>query len=247
MSPSIRYEGWDARVAIVTGGASGFGLATAQALAATGAYVESWDLDNRAIDGVSTRKVDISDPQQVMQAVAAVAQDLGGIDIFVNNAGIPGPVAACEDYPLDAWNRVLDINLSGPFYCCRAVIPVMKRAGYGRIVNIASMAGKEGTLNNAAYVAAKAGIIGLTKALGKELAQSGIIANAVAPAVFDTPFARAVEAKDPAFIAKLKALIPMARVGRVDEFAALVLWLASEQCSFTTGFTFDLSGGRATY
>jgi 3-oxoacyl-[acyl-carrier protein] reductase len=243
----VSYHGWDGRVAVVTGGSSGFGLAIAQALLATGATVEVWDLQAPPDLALGFRRLDVSDEAAVSAGIAAVVAQTGRLDILVNNAGIPGPVAACQDYPLDAWHRVMGINLDGVFYCCRAAIPVMVRAGHGRIVNISSMAGKEGTINNMAYVAAKAGVIGMTKALGKELAKTGVIVNAIAPAVFDTPFAREVEARDPEFVGKLRALIPMGRIGRVEELAALVLWLASSQCSFTTGFTFDLSGGRATY
>ena len=220
----------------------------AQALFGTGATVEVWDLQPPPDPALRFRQVDVSDEAAVSAGLAAVTADFGRLDILVNNAGIPGPVAACQDYPLDAWHRVMGINLHGVFYCCRRGDPGDGEGG-GTAGSSTSprWRARRGRSTTWPIVAAKAGVIGMTKALGKELAKTGVIVNAIAPAVFDTPFAREVEARDPAFVGKLRALIPMGRIGRVEELAALVLWLASNQCSFTTGFTFDLSGGRATY
>jgi len=221
------------RHAIVTGGAQGIGAAIAKRLQAGGARVTLWDLDG-------SPKVDVSDPASIANAL----KDSGKIDILVNNAGIAGMNKPTVDYPVEEWERVLRINLTSQFLCCRAVAPRMVKAGYGRIVNIASIAGKEGNPNAVAYSASKAGVIALTKSLGKELAQTGVLVNCVTPAAAKTAiFAQMTESH----IEYMRSKIPMGRFVEVDEIAALVCWLASEECSFSTGAVFDISGGRATY
>ncbi len=221
------------RHAIVTGGAQGIGAAIAKRLQAGGARVTVWDLD-------ASPKVDVSDPISIERALAGTDR----IDILVNNAGIAGMNKPTVDYPVEEWERVLRINLTSQFLCCRAVAPRMVKAGYGRIVNIASIAGKEGNPNAVAYSASKAGVIALTKSLGKELAQTGVLVNCVTPAAAKTAiFAQMTESH----IEYMRSKIPMGRFVEVDEIAALVCWLASEDCSFSTGAVFDISGGRATY
>jgi 3-oxoacyl-[acyl-carrier protein] reductase len=221
------------RHAIVTGGAQGIGAAIARRLQAGGARVTVWDLD-------ASPKVDVSDPASIANAL----KDSGKIDILVNNAGIAGMNKPTVDYPVEEWERVLRINLTSQFLCCREVAPRMVKAGYGRIVNIASIAGKEGNPNAVAYSASKAGVIALTKSLGKELAQTGVLVNCVTPAAAKTAiFAQMTESH----IEYMRSKIPMGRFVEVDEIAALVCWLASEECSFSTGAVFDISGGRATY
>lgn len=244
------------RVAIVTGGASGLGLAAAERLIASGAMVELWDTEEGKLSAsvatldqgqATTRVVDVTNLEAVERAAADVFERNGKIDILVNSAGIAGPVKQCVDYPIDAWHRVLAVNLTGVFHCCRAIVPFMKAGSYGRIINVSSMAGKEGNPDQIAYVASKAGVIGLTKGLAKEVALTGVIVNAVAPGVFGTPFANAVFEENPEYVEGLLRKIPLNRMGRLDEFGALVAWLASQECSFSTGFTYDLSGGRASY
>jgi 2-dehydro-3-deoxy-L-rhamnonate dehydrogenase (NAD+) len=221
------------RHAIVTGGAQGIGAAIARRLQAGGARVTVWDLDG-------SPKVDVSDPISIERALAAMDR----IDILVNNAGIAGMNKPTIDYPVEEWERVLRINLTSQFLCCRAVAPRMVKAGYGRIVNIASIAGKEGNPNAVAYSASKAGVIALTKSLGKELAQTGVLVNCVTPAAAKTAiFAQMTESH----IEYMRSKIPMGRFVEVEEIAALVCWLASEECSFSTAGVFDISGGRATY
>ena len=188
--------------------------------------------------------VDVTDPASIGAGVAAALTVTGRIDILVNNAGINGPVHPVADYPLDAWTKVLTTDLTSVFLCCKAVVPAMTAAGYGRIVNIASIAGKEGNPGIAAYAAAKAGVIGFTKSLAKELVGSGILVNAVAPAITETDLFAEMTAEH---IATAKAKIPMNRFAQIPEIAATVAWAASPDCRFTTGFTFDVTGGRATY
>lgn len=235
------------RVAVVTGGASGIGAGIVRRLAAEGATVSVWDQDKAALERLDSRHtvaLDVTNPDSVQSAAEATAQALGKIDILVTSAGITGPNHTTWEYPIPAWDRVIDINLKGVFYCCHAVVPVMQRSGYGRIVNIASIAGKEGNPNASAYSASKAGVIGLTKSLGKELAATEIRVNCVTPAAVRTPiFEQMTEAQINWMLSK----IPVSRFGEVDEVASLVLWLASEECSFSTGAVFDVSGGRATY
>jgi 3-oxoacyl-[acyl-carrier protein] reductase len=243
----------DGRNAVVTGGAAGIGLAIAARLAESGARVELWDVDGQAAERAAAglgegragaRAVDVSDADQVAAAAEAAAKALGRVDILVNNAGISGPNLKTWDYPVADWRRVIDLDLTGVFLCCRALAPHMMGNGYGRIVNIASIAGKEGNPNAVAYSAAKAGVIGLTKSLGKELAESGVLVNCVTPAVIRTAI---FDQMTQEHIDYMLSKIPMARFGKVEEAAALVAWLASEDCSFSTGAVFDLSGGRATY
>ncbi len=225
------------RTAVVTGGMQGIGAAIVKRLESSGARVRIWDLDG-------SPKVDVSDPASIDKAVKSTMADLGRIDVLVNNAGIAGKNVPTVDYPIEEWERVLRINLTSQFLCCRAVAPHMAKAGYGRIVNIASIAGKEGNPNAVAYSASKAGVVSLTKSLGKELAQSGVLVNCVTPAAARTAI---FEQMTREHIQYMLSKIPMARFVEVDEIAALVCWLASEECSFSTGGVFDISGGRATY
>jgi 2-dehydro-3-deoxy-L-rhamnonate dehydrogenase (NAD+) len=225
------------RTAIVTGGAQGIGAAIVERLRASGARVQVWDLD-------SSPGVDVADPQSVQKASHSALKELGRIDVLVNNAGIAGKNAPTVDYPVEEWERVLRTNLTSQFLCCRAVAPAMVKAGYGRIVNIASIAGKEGNPNAGAYSASKAGVIALTKSLGKELAQSGVLVNCVTPAAAKTAI---FDQMTEQHIQYMLSKIPMSRFVNVDEIAALVCWLASEECSFSTGAVFDISGGRGTY
>ena len=237
--------------AIVTGGASGLGLQVATRIAAEGGRVAIWDINPEALAQAKKRSgalyahaLDVSDHQAVIKATKESRAVLGGIDILVASAGITGATAPVSEFPVDSWLRVMDVNLNGLFYCCREVLPFMGEKGYGRIVNIASVAGKEGNPNASAYSASKAGVIGLTKSLGKELATKGILVNCVTPATFES----AILAQLPkSQIDYMKSKIPMGRLGEAAENAALVCWLASEECSFSTGATFDISGGRTTY
>jgi len=241
---SGRFNG---RVAVVTGGTSGIGAGVAQQLAAEGARLSLWDMDEKALAAATphhTVCLDITDPDAVHKAAADTASALGQIDILVTSAGITGPNHPTWDYPVAAWDRVIDVNLKGVFYSNRAVVPFMQRNGYGRIVNIASIAGKEGNPNASAYSASKAGVIGLTKSLGKELATTGIRVNCVTPAAVKTPlFAQMTQEQIDWMLSK----IPIGRFGGIDEVSSLICWLASEECSFSTGAVFDISGGRATY
>jgi 3-oxoacyl-[acyl-carrier protein] reductase len=236
--------------AIVTGGVSGLGLGIAERLVAEGARVCVWDADAQVAEKAASFgaahaiRVDVTDAAAVQAAADATATALGGIKIMVASAGITGPNATAWEYPLEQWRRVIDINVNGLYYCNRAVIPHILLQDYGRIVNIASVAGKEGNPNAAAYSTSKAAVIGLTKSLGKELAETAVRVNCVTPAAVDTPlFAQMTEAQ----IAYMLSKIPMKRFGTVPEVAALVAWLCSAECSFSTGAVFDISGGRATY
>jgi NAD(P)-dependent dehydrogenase (short-subunit alcohol dehydrogenase family) len=244
----------DGRVAIVTGAGSGIGRATARRMAAGGASVALWDRDRAALEGTAAElaegtrthavAVDVSNHAQVVAAAAETASTLGKIDILVNSAGIAGPNALVWEYPVEDWLRVHAVNLHGTFYTCREVVPYLRSNGYGRIVNIASIAGKEGNPTASAYSASKAGVIGLTKSLGKELAKENITVNCVTPAAVRTPIFDQVSEQH---IEYMLQRIPMGRFGLVEEIAALVCWLATEEASFSTGAVFDLSGGRATY
>jgi 3-oxoacyl-[acyl-carrier protein] reductase len=238
------------RHAVVTGGGSGIGLAIGERLAASGATVTIWDMDDaagrKAAAALSCDAVvvDVGDFAAVTRAVQETLKTAATIDILVNNAGITGPNATLWDYPVEAWAKVFAVNVHGVFHCCRAVVPLMREGGYGRIVNIASVAGKEGNPNASAYSASKAAVIGLTKSLGKELADTGVRVNCVTPAAARTPlFAQMSQAHIDYMLSK----IPLGRFGETHEIAALVAWLATEECSFSTGAVFDLSGGRSTY
>ena len=239
------------RRAVVTGGAAGIGFAVADRLAKSGAKVALWDRDARALANAGEKldvavmtALDVTDHHAVERAAQATAERLGGIDVLVCSAGITGPNATTWEYPVEAWRQVFDVNVHGLFYCNRAVVPIMRNSGYGRIVNLASVAGKEGNPNAPAYSASKAAVIGLTKSLGKELAKTGIRVNCVTPAAVRTAI---FDQMTQPHIDFMLSKIPMGRFGSVDEIAALVCWLASEECSFTTGAVFDASGGRATY
>lgn len=230
----MRFQG---RRAVVTGGLSGIGEAVAKRIAAEGGKVAVWDING----GIKT---DISNYASVEAAVAETVKQIGGIDILVNSAGITGPTVPVAEFPLDGWAQVMAINLNGTFHTNRAVVPLMVKQDYGRIVNIASIAGKEGNPNASAYSASKAAVIGFTKSLAKELAKTNITVNSVTPAAVRTPI---FDQMPQTHIDFMLSKIPKGRFGTVDEIAALVCWLASEECSFTTGAVFDASGGRATY
>ena len=239
------------QVAIVTGGARGIGRGIAQRLAKEGCRIVLWDCNLSAFDAgaagfspVFSYNVDVADPVAVEAAFVATLQAVERVDILINDAGINGMVKPVPEYPLDEWNRVLAVNLNGVFHCCRIVVPHMCARGYGRIVNIASIAGKEGMPGIAAYSASKAGVIGFTKALAKELVHSGVLVNAIAPVITETDLFKEMT---PEHIAYSKSKIPMGRFLQIPEIAALVAWMAGPECTFTTGFTFDISGGRATY
>jgi NAD(P)-dependent dehydrogenase (short-subunit alcohol dehydrogenase family) len=249
MTEKPRFQG---RVAVVTGGVSGIGYAVSQRLVAEGARLAVWDrhaaalaqASNRLGTEVHTEHVDLADPAAVQRAGDATASALGGIDILVASAGITGPNKTTWEYPIDEWQRVMDVNINGVFYCNRVVVPHMLAKGYGRIVNIASIAGKEGNPNASAYSASKAAVIGLTKSLGKELARTEIRVNCVTPAAVRTPIFDQMSQEHIDF---MLSRIPMGRFGTVEEVAALICWLCSEEASFSTGAVFDCSGGRATY
>jgi 3-oxoacyl-[acyl-carrier protein] reductase len=240
------------RTAVVTGGAAGIGYAIAHRLTESGARVALWDRDDAALAQARTQlggatlaqALDVSDANAVERATLEIAEALGHVDVLVCSAGIAGPNHVTWDYPLDAWRQVIDVNLNGLFYCNRAIVPLMLKRDYGRIVNIASIAGKEGNPNASPYSASKAAVIGLTKSLGKELAKTGICVNCITPAAVRTAIFDQISQQHIDF---MLSKIPMGRFGTVDEIAALVCWLASEECSFSTGAVFDLSGGRATY
>ena len=225
------------KTAVVTGGMQGIGAAIVARLEASGAKVRIWDLD-------ADPRVDVADPAGVERATRETLAALGRIDVLVNNAGVAGLNKPTVDYPVEEWERVLRVNLTSQFLCCRAVAPHMVKAGYGRIVNIASIAGKEGNERIAAYASAKAGVIGFTKSVARELVETGILVNAVAPALTETDLFREMP---PEHVALARSRIPMKRTLKVPEVAAMVAWIASPECTFTTGFTFDLTGGRATY
>jgi 3-oxoacyl-[acyl-carrier protein] reductase len=240
------------RHAVVTGGATGLGYAIAQRLVNSGGSVSLWDRDEAAAKQAAITLgakanavgVDVAAHESVQRAVQATLKHGGRIDALVNSAGITGPNTKVWEYPVDAWRQVMDVNLTGLFLCCREIVPVMQGAGYGRIVNIASVAGKDGNPNASAYSASKAGVIALTKSLGKELADTGVRVNCVTPAAVKTAiFDQMTEQHIQFMLSK----IPMGRFGTPDEIASMVAWLCTEECSFSTGAVFDLSGGRSTY
>jgi 2-dehydro-3-deoxy-L-rhamnonate dehydrogenase (NAD+) len=244
-----RFSG---RTAIVTGGASGIGLTVATRLAAEGAKVCLWDNNENALQAAKSsmnanhvEMVDVADSDQVASTMQRSVAALGGqLDIMIPSAGITGPNDTVADYPVDAWRRVVDVNLNGLFYCNQAAVREMKKTGYGRIVNISSIAGKEGNPNASAYSASKAAVIGLTKSLGKELAKTSIRVNCVTPAAVRTAIFDQMKQEHIDF---MLSKIPLGRFGLVEEVSALICWLASEECSYSTGAVFDISGGRATY
>jgi 3-oxoacyl-[acyl-carrier protein] reductase len=248
----IKYD-LNKRVAVVTGGAQGFGLAVSERFIEAGAKVIIWDIDEeaikKAIDKVSSENltyqiVDVSDFENINNSLMEIENKHGKIDIFINNAGIAGMNKTVAEYPLDEWKKVIDLNLNSVFYCCKAVVPFMEKNNYGRIVNIASIAGKEGNPNASAYSTSKAGVIGLTKSLGKELAQKNIAVNCVTPAAAKT---RIFDQMTEEHINYMLSKIPRNKFAKVEELASLVTWLSSEENSFSTAAVFDLSGGRATY
>jgi 2-dehydro-3-deoxy-L-rhamnonate dehydrogenase (NAD+) len=240
------------RHAVVTGGAAGLGFAITQRLLASGASVTWWDRDASAMSAaagvlgsaVQQVVVNVGDHASVVEALRQTRARHSAIDALVNCAGVTGPNVKLWDYPPQDWLQVMQVNLNGLFYCCREVVPVMQQQNYGRIVNIASVAGKEGNPNASAYSASKAAVIALTKSLGKELADTGVRVNCVTPAAVKTAIFDQMSAEHIAF---MLSKIPMARFGEPEEIAAMVAWLCTEDCSFSTGAVFDLSGGRATY
>jgi len=242
-----RFSG---RTAVVTGGGSGLGLLTAKRIAAEGGKVCLWDIDAAALEeseelgGVPGVRVNVGDYKDVIKAAQQSRDLLGSVDILVTCAGITGATASVQEFPVQSWLQVMDVNLNGVFYCCREIVPFMLERGYGRIVNIASVAGKEGNPKASAYSASKAAVIGFTKSLGKELATSGILVNCITPATFKSPILNQLPQSQ---IDYMRSRIPMGRLGEAEECAALVCWLASEECSFSTAATFDISGGRTTY
>jgi NAD(P)-dependent dehydrogenase (short-subunit alcohol dehydrogenase family) len=242
------------RVAVITGGARGIGYAAARRMLRSGASVSLWDLDSARLEEakgqlsvlgeVATMVVDITQDTAVQSALKATIDQFGKVDILVNNAGITGGNAPTWELEPDVWRRVIEVNLVAPYLMCRAVVPVMLKAGYGRIVNVASVAGKEGNPSASHYSASKAGLIGLTKSLGKELATMNILVNCLTPAAAKTEI---FDQMKPEHIQYMLSKIPMNRFVEPLEVAAMICWLASEECSFTTGGVFDISGGRATY
>ncbi len=240
------------RHAVITGGAVGLGFAIAQRVLASGGTVTLWDRDAAALQrakselgtGVNAVVVNVADHSSVVSAVAQTVTIIPAIDALVNSAGITGPIAKVWDYPPQDWQQVMDVNLNGLFYCCREVVPHMRARNYGRIVNIASVAGKDGNPNASAYSASKAAVMALTKSLGKELADTGVRVNCVTPAAVKTAI---FDQMSPEHIAFMLSKIPMGRFGTSEEVAAMVAWLCTEDCSFSTGAVFDLSGGRSTY
>jgi len=241
------------RVAIVTGGAQGFGFSITERFIQSGAKVIIWDIDEneckKAISKLNSENclfeiVDVRQIKDIQSKLEEIEKKFGKIDIFINNAGISGKNTSVTDYPIEEWNKVIDLNLNAVFYCCKSVVPFMIKKKYGRIVNIASIAGKEGNPNASAYSSSKAGVIGLTKSLGKELAQYNIAVNCVTPAVAKT---RIFNQMTDEHINYMLSKIPRNRFAKVEELASLVTWLVSEENSFATGAVYDLSGGRATY
>jgi len=236
------------RTAVVTGGSSGIGEATVQRMLSSGAKVAVWDMNipstNYDPDSFIFIETDVSDETSISSATTKTLERFGRVDSLVNSAGVAGINAPVDEYPIDEWKRVIDINLNGTFLACRALVPYMKDNGYGRIVNLSSVAGKEGNPAASAYSAAKAGVIALTRSLGKELATSGVLVNAVTPTTVNTPILAQVSESH---IDYMKSKIPMERLGEAQELASLIVWLCTAECSFSTAAVFDASGGRTTY
>ena len=239
------------RAAIVTGGASGLGKSVAKRIVAEGGIVALWDMNadvlataRAEVGAAHIVALDVSDADAVAEATRSSVAALGKVDVLICSAGVTGATATVQEYPIDSWRRVIDINLNGLFYCCREVVPHLIANGYGRIVNVSSVAGKEGNPNASAYSASKAGVIGLTKSLGKELAGKGVIANALTPATFESPILDQLPSSQ---VDYMRSKIPMGRLGEIAESAAMICFMASEECSFTTASTFDTSGGRTTF
>jgi len=236
------------RTAVVTGGSSGIGEATVQRMLSSGAKVAVWDMNipntNYGPDSFVFIKTNVSDETSIANATTKTLERFGRVDSLVNSAGVAGINAPVDEYPIDEWKRVIDINLNGTFLTCRALVPHMKDSGYGRIVNLSSVAGKEGNPTASAYSAAKAGVIALTRSLGKELATSGVLVNAVTPTTVNTPILAQVSESH---IDYMKSKIPMGRLGEAQELASLIVWLCTAECSFSTAAVFDASGGRTTY
>jgi len=240
------------RHAVITGGATGLGFAIAQRMLASGGSVTLWDRDGAAAAAACAQlgaqaqwvAVDVGDHASVVAATRQTLEQSSAVDALVNSAGITGPNTKVWDYPVDAWAQVMQVNLNGLFYCCRELVPHMRERNYGRIVNIASVAGKDGNPNASAYSASKAAVMALTKSLGKELADTGVRVNCVTPAAVKTAI---FDQMKPEHIQFMLSKIPMGRFGTPEEVAAMVTWLCTEDCSFSTGAVFDLSGGRSTY
>jgi 3-oxoacyl-[acyl-carrier protein] reductase len=239
------------RVCVITGGSGGIGYAIAERFIASGAKVVLWDVNSGAVTAAAEKlrasfasQVDVTDQKSVAAAAADVHARFHSIDVFINAAGINGSIGPVESYSIEDWRRVIDINLTGTFICCREVVPYLRATRHGRIVNLSSMGGKDGNPNQAAYGASKAGVIALTKSLGKELADTEIRINCVTPAAIESDMLQKMTPEQRGFVL---AKIPLGRPGRPDEVAAMVGWLSTEECSFSTGAAFDLSGGRATY
>jgi NAD(P)-dependent dehydrogenase (short-subunit alcohol dehydrogenase family) len=243
-----RFSG---RTAVITGGASGLGKAAARRIVQEGGAVSLWDVNRDALNTARAEvgaahiaEVDVSDHAGVVRAAKDAHETLGRIEILINSAGVTGATVPVEDFPIDSWHRTFAINVNGVFFACREILPYMLANGYGRIVNVASVAGKEGNPNASAYSASKAAVIGFTKSLGKELAQRGILANAITPATFESPL---LEQLPQPQVDYMLAKIPMGRLGTVEESATMICFMASEECSFTTASVFDTSGGRTTF
>jgi NAD(P)-dependent dehydrogenase (short-subunit alcohol dehydrogenase family) len=247
----------DGQTAVVTGGASGLGLATAFRLLNEGARVAIWDVNEAQLadaaktidagDRLITCEVDVGDPRLVKDAADLTKSKFGAPSILVAAAGISGLFRPYLEYPIDVWHEVIRVNLTGTHLVCEALLPAMIQSGYGRVVTVSSMAGKDGNALMVGYSAAKAGVIGFTKALGRELAKTGVVVNCIAPALFDTPLVRKTTQESSEGMTPMLEKIPMGRMGRPEEFAAMAVWLASKEVSFTTGMIFDVSGGRATH
>ncbi len=239
------------RTAIITGGASGLGKAVAKRIVSEGGKVALWDLDASKLEEAAREvgaahyvPLNVAQLEEVEAAVADSSAVLGKVDILICSAGITGSTAPVHEYPVQSWLNVMSVNVDGLFYCNRTIVPLMLEHGYGRIVNVASVAGKEGNPNASAYSASKAAVIGFTKSLGKELAGKGVIANAITPATFESPILAQLPQSQ---VDYMRSKIPMGRLGEIDESAAMVCFMASEECSFTTAATFDTSGGRTTF